>query len=215
MSLPLDYCNEHLSSNGLANCFCACVFSRFLIQATKASSRLASKWQVTSIKRTKIWAMNVCRQGRRKEGREGEKKGISSNNKISDLTWSASKENMSLLGRLTMGLDFVSKPASAQQENKLSEHQRISHTCSNTNGPRDYHHQGFPGGSDGKESAHNAGDPGSPPGLRRSPGEAHGNPLQYSCLENPLGQRSLLGYSPWGRKELDTTEQIHFQRLSY
>ena len=45
---------------------------------------------------------------------------------------------------------------------------------------------GFPGGSDGKESACNAGDPSSIPGLRRSPGEGHGNPPQYSCLENPM-----------------------------
>ena len=104
VSLPLDYCNEHLSSNGLANCFCACVFSRVFIQAAKASSRLASKWQITSIKRTKIWAMNVCRQGRRQEGREGEKKGIPPSDKISDLIWSASKEDTSLLGRLTVGL---------------------------------------------------------------------------------------------------------------
>ena len=44
----------------------------------------------------------------------------------------------------------------------------------------------FPGGSDGKESACNAGDKGSIPGLGRSPGEGHGNPLQYSCLENPM-----------------------------
>ena len=44
----------------------------------------------------------------------------------------------------------------------------------------------FPGGSDGKESAYNAGDPGSVPGLRRSPGEGNGNPLQHSCLENPM-----------------------------
>ena len=42
-----------------------------------------------------------------------------------------------------------------------------------------------PGGSDGKESACDAGDPGSIPGLGRSPGEGHDNPLQYSCLENP------------------------------
>ena len=41
---------------------------------------------------------------------------------------------------------------------------------------------------------------------RRSPGEEHSNPLQYSCLENPHGQRSLMGYSPWGLKESDTTE---------
>ena len=61
--------------------------------------------------------------------------------------------------------------------------------------------RGFPGGSDGKESACNVGDLGSIPGLGRSPGEGHGNPLQYSCLENLLGQRSLVSYSPWGCKE--------------
>ena len=65
---------------------------------------------------------------------------------------------------------------------------------------------GFPGGSDGKESACNAGDLGSIPGLGRSPGGGHGSPLQYSFLENPHGQRSLAGYSPWGCKESDTTE---------
>ena len=45
---------------------------------------------------------------------------------------------------------------------------------------------GFPGGSEDKASACNAGDPGSIPGLGRSPGEGNGNPLQYSCLENPM-----------------------------
>ena len=64
----------------------------------------------------------------------------------------------------------------------------------------------FPGVSNGKESACNVGDLGWIPGLGRSPGEGNGNPLQYSCLENPHGQRSLAGCSPWGRKELDTTE---------
>ena len=44
----------------------------------------------------------------------------------------------------------------------------------------------FPGGSEVKASAWNAGDPGSIPGLGRSPGEGDGNPLQYSCLENPM-----------------------------
>ena len=44
----------------------------------------------------------------------------------------------------------------------------------------------FPGGSDGKVSARNAGDPGSIPGSGRSPGEGNGTPLQYSCLENPM-----------------------------
>ena len=66
--------------------------------------------------------------------------------------------------------------------------------------------KGFPGGSDGKESACNVGDPGSTPGLERSPGEGNGNPLQNSCLENPRGQRSLVGYSPCGCKESDKTE---------
>ena len=63
-----------------------------------------------------------------------------------------------------------------------------------------------PDGSDGKESACNVGDLGLIHGLGRSPGEGHGNPLQYSCLENPHGQRSLAGYSPWGEKETDTIE---------
>ena len=44
----------------------------------------------------------------------------------------------------------------------------------------------FPGGSEGKASAYNAGDPGSIPGSGRSPGEGNGNPLQYSCLENSM-----------------------------
>ena len=48
-------------------------------------------------------------------------------------------------------------------------------------------------------------DAGSLPALRRSPGGGHGNPLQYSCLENPYGQRSLVGYSPRGCKELVMT----------
>ena len=103
---------------------------------------------------------------------------------------------------------------------------------------------GFPGSSAGKESSCNAGDPGSIPGLGRSPGEGigyllqyswasmvaqmvknppamwetwvrslgwedpleEGNPLEYSCLENPHGQRSPAGYGPWGLKELDMTE---------
>ena len=54
----------------------------------------------------------------------------------------------------------------------------------------------------------NAGDLGLIPGLGVSRGGGHGNPLQYSCLENPHGQRSLVGYSPRGCKESDTTEQL-------
>ena len=48
----------------------------------------------------------------------------------------------------------------------------------------------FPGSSDGKVSAYNAGDPGLIPGLERSPGEGNGNRLQYSCLENPMDRRA-------------------------
>ena len=59
-----------------------------------------------------------------------------------------------------------------------------------------------------KNLSTDAGDPrvaGSIPGSGRSPGGRHGNPLQYSHLENPHGQRSLVGYSPWGRRESDST----------
>ena len=75
--------------------------------------------------------------------------------------------------------------------------------------------RGFPGGSVGKDFSGNAGQPGSIPGLGRSPGKGNVNPLQYSSLENPHGQRSLVGYSPWGRKELDITERLtlHFLML--
>ena len=54
----------------------------------------------------------------------------------------------------------------------------------------------------------NTGDSGSIPELGRFPGRGKGNPLQYSCLENPHGQRSLAGYSPQGCKESDTTERL-------
>ena len=73
---------------------------------------------------------------------------------------------------------------------------------------------GFPGGSDSKESTCNAGDLGSIPGLGRSPGGMHGNLLQYSCLENSHGQKSLVGYSSWGHKESDMTEQLSIAHYS-
>ena len=59
-----------------------------------------------------------------------------------------------------------------------------------------------------KESASNAGDLGLIPGLGRSSEAGHGYPLQYSCLENPHGQRSLGVYSPSSCKASDTTEQL-------
>ena len=66
---------------------------------------------------------------------------------------------------------------------------------------------GFPGNSAGKISACNAGDLGLIPGLGRCPEEGSGYPLQYSCLEDPHGQRSLASDSPWGQK-LAGTEQL-------
>ena len=66
-------------------------------------------------------------------------------------------------------------------------------------------------GTDSKESACNAGDPGSIPGLGGSPGEGNGYPFQYSCLENAMDEW-LVSYSPQGCKELDTTERL---TLSY
>ena len=59
-----------------------------------------------------------------------------------------------------------------------------------------------------KESTCSERDLGSIPGLKRSPGGGHGNPLQYCCLENSYGQRSLEGCSLWGHKESDTTERL-------
>ena len=65
---------------------------------------------------------------------------------------------------------------------------------------------GFPGVSDSKETAHNTAYLGLIPALGKSPGGGHCNPLQYSCLENHHGQRSLEGCRMWGHKELDKTE---------
>ena len=71
------------------------------------------------------------------------------------------------------------------------------------------HMVGFRGGSDSKESACNAGDPGSIPGSGRSPGEGNDNPLQYSCLKNPMDRGAWAGYSQWGHEELKKTERLH------
>ena len=67
---------------------------------------------------------------------------------------------------------------------------------------------GFPGGLDGKVSDCNAGDPASIPGSGISPGGRNGNPLQYSCLGNPMDRGAWWAYSLWGHKELETTEQL-------
>ena len=74
--------------------------------------------------------------------------------------------------------------------------------------------QGFLCGSEGEEPTCHAGDPGLIRRLRRSLGGGHGDPLQYSCLETPHGQRSLAGYNLWGLKESDTTERLPTARQS-
>ena len=69
--------------------------------------------------------------------------------------------------------------------------------------------RGFLGSSNGKESACNAGDLGSIPGLGRSPGEGNGNPLQYFRLENPMDRGAWLAIVH-GVAELDKAERLHF-----
>ena len=75
-----------------------------------------------------------------------------------------------------------------------------------------YFQLGFPGGSEVKESARNAGDLGSIPRLGRSPGEGNGNALQYSCLENPMD-----GGAWWATVHgvPNTTERLHFLSFTY
>ena len=64
----------------------------------------------------------------------------------------------------------------------------------------------FPGGSDSKVSVYNAGDLGSIPGSGRSPGEGNATHSSILAWKNPMDRGTWLGYSPWGRKELDMTE---------
>ena len=52
-------------------------------------------------------------------------------------------------------------------------------------------------------------------GREGSPGERNGNPLQHSCLENPHGRRSLMGYSAWGRRESDRSERLYTHMCTY
>ena len=69
-------------------------------------------------------------------------------------------------------------------------------------------------GSVGKESACNVGHLSSIPGLGRSPGGGNGNPLQHSCLENPHGQGSLAGYSPWSHRVGHNIDEAHLLPIS-
>ena len=73
---------------------------------------------------------------------------------------------------------------------------------------------GFPGGSDGKASAQNAGDQGSIPRSGRSPWRRKWQPTPLLLHRKFHGWRSLVGYSPWGRRESDMTERLQFHHLS-
>ena len=74
-----------------------------------------------------------------------------------------------------------------------------------------YNSLGFPGGSDGKESACTVGDPGLIPGSGKSPGEGIGNPFQYSHLQNSMDRN----YNLWGCKDLDTIERLNVRVCIY
>ena len=75
---------------------------------------------------------------------------------------------------------------SAFRHAEVKDFRRNTTWCSKLRVFTDFKCPDFPGGSDGKVSVYNAGDLGSIPGSGRSPGEGNGNPLQYSCLENPM-----------------------------
>ena len=84
-----------------------------------------------------------------------------------------------------MGLKFLSdKDLNYDDFRGMYTYQNVPHgtsqICAN------FMNRGFPSGSEGKASAYDAGDPGSIPGSGRYSGEGNGNPLQYSCLENPM-----------------------------
>ena len=106
-----------------------------------------------------------------------------------------------------------------QNRNRLTDLESLwlpgGMVCHHTKISHSYWLLGFPGGSDGKESACDVGDLSSIPGLGRSSRGGHGNPLQYSCLENPM-DRGAGGLQPMGSQRVDTTEQLHVHfSLSY
>ena len=120
-------------------------------------------------------------------------------------------QRMRWLDGLTNSMDMsLSKLQEIVEEGQSMGSQRVRHSrVTEPNWTELILKRGFPGGSNGKESACNVGDLGSIPGLGRSPGGGHGH-LEvhgHPCLENSHGQRSLAGYRPRSHKGSDTTVQ--------
>ena len=94
------------------------------------------------------------------------------------------KKNLNIISRI--GLWSMIEPYTEQGSDFLKEFIECSSYSVLQIKRRFMWYKDFPGGSDGKASVYNVGDPGSIPGLGRSPGEGNGNPLQDCCLENPM-----------------------------
>ena len=124
------------------------------------------------------------------------------------------------VGAVAFGARHSPRPPSPFQVPRVSRHGGLKTLVGGSPVRLDLFYFGGSGGGCfpcsllGKESACSAGDLGSIPGLGRSPRRGHGNPLQYSCLENPHGQRSLVSCSPWGRKESGKSERLTLNTLS-
>ena len=110
-------------------------------------------------------------------------------------------------------LPWVLSTFSSVQYNQLILRLTISAILAFSLSPK--HTRGFPGGSDGKESACNAGDMGTILRSGRLPGEGNGNPLQYSCLENSMDRRARQPISPWSQKELDMAYPLTHTKLIF
>ena len=108
-------------------------------------------------------------------------------------------------------LDIFFKRKKDEREGSKGKHQRVPHFLHQQKWD-----QGFPGGSDGKESACNAGDLGSIPGWGRFPGVGSGKPTSVFLPGESHGQRGLAGYGPQGRQELDMTKRLtHWYCLAF
>ena len=137
------------------------------------------------------------------------------------IPWMEEPGRLQSTGLLRVGHDWSDLAAAAdcvQNQTTLSLNENVPLISSvipvKKNSLQKLHFRGFPGGSYGKKSAYNAGDPDLIPGSWRSPGEGNGNPLRIPAWGSHV-QRRLAGYSPWGHKESDTTEHAHVSIVSF